>query len=123
MHGIRSHGRRIAASRLPGVRGALAGGQGDPEERMDTAQDGSFALVEALAADLRGRLDGEAPVVVYAWTRRVKAVNGERIVMFAKLFQHHHSDIVEADGLDADQAYRCLVERCQAWVEAADTPS
>lgn len=85
---------------------------------MEEEPQGSLALVESLSADLRSRLDGTAPIVVYAWTRRVHVGTGMQMVMCAKLFRHHRSEIVEAQGLDADHAYARLVERCVDWISS-----
>jgi hypothetical protein len=84
---------------------------------MDEVPGGSFTLVEALAADLRAKLRAAAPIVVYAWTRRVPSAAESRTIMYAKLFYAHRSQIVEATGLDNEHAYHRLVERAVAWVD------
>lgn len=85
---------------------------------MEPDRDASFALADALASDLRDRFDGGAPIVVYAWTRPTSREQRTRTLMFAKLFLHHRSEIVEAGGPDADSAYQQLVDRSVAWAKA-----
>lgn len=93
---------------------------GEQAGRMEEAPEGSIALAEMLAADLRARLGHAAPIVVYAWTRRVERAGRPRTSVLAKLFRRHRSHIIEGVGIDATQAYRRLVDRAVEWTRDQD---
>jgi hypothetical protein len=76
----------------------------------------SQPLRDALTQDLRSRMDDTPAVVMYAWSRPVVDDDGRKVALFARVFMHHRSVILDASGADGDSAYSALLNRCEIWI-------